>query len=620
MRSLPPGVLSGRLLSATNRIVRRVAIPLVSLPILLGGCADSTHPLEPTEVPLAALSATPATFRNMKGDLITGDAETFAQVLKDIGEDGEIIVWLKETDTPRPTAEFLASLPGSGTETIALATEVPGAKHRAALGPASVRGASAEAVARVLSRAGGVEIQRMETLPALTLRLPEQGRAAALQLLLRHPNVDYVSAVRPISVKLEAGPVGANPIDTKHVVHHVPEAWDLTRGSGAKIGVLDSGFAREVYSGAFHEDGRNFGGYGIVPLGFVDDACNNGTPSTGGCTPFDDQWSSNGNFAHGTAVTGIVGENDNNIGYVGIAPMALTYSMKVAWNTNITGHCGDDIFGDDAYCIESDDVIRAVDYAAARRFQVLSMSFTGDLNSDAYRAMATARNTYGVFLVAATGNTPGAGPVEPASFDVVMGVAGVDAAGNNLYSTAARDVSGYAGGATLAATCYKQYYCDAGSPGRLGDVGGTSAATAIVAGIVGLVRSYHPNETPAQIWERLVNTAQGPNLVVNAYAAITYQRPLSVRISGPANVGEYDYATWTAARGGGVGPYTYTWFRDGSPVASGATYSDYANGSSFSLQVTVTDALGASASDWLYVTAGSTGAECPPRQLCPIIE
>lgn len=301
-------------------------------------------------------------------------------------------------------------------------------------------------------------------------------------------------------------------------------------------------------------------------------------------------------------MVGLVAANDNGLGYVGIAPFATTYSMKIAWNTYVQGHCGDYPWDENYFCVENDDLIRAVDYAAARRFSVLSMSFAGDQNSDFYRALSIARNTYGVFLVAATGNTVGAAALEPASFDVVMGVGGVDSAGNNMYSTAARDVSGYAGGATMSAYCYKSSICDAGSPSIYGETSGTSAATANVAGIVALIRSYHPNELASQVWERLVNTAEGPNLVVNAYAAINYKRPLSVSISGSSNPPAYTYQTWSAAAASGTGPYSYSWYRDGSFVQSGTTYGEDVYDTPFLLQVTVTDAAGASATSSLSVT------------------
>lgn len=572
---------------------------LLILPLLLGGCQDRPSPVQPADEPAAAASVVPVTVRTSKGDLITGEAAEFAAALKEIGPDGEVLVWVKETGTPHPAPEFFLNLPSSGKETIALPADVPGARRRTSIGPPSVRGASVDAVVRALGQAGAPSPERMSTLPVIVARLPEQTRLAALQVLLRHPNVDYVSAVRTRPVELVAGPMGANPMDAKHTVHKIPQVWDLTRGSGAKVGILDSGFAREVYSGAFHDDGRNFGSYGIVPLGFIDDLCS--SANSGSCSPYDDQYASNGH-AHGTAMAGLVGANDNNHGYVGIAPQATTYSMKIAWNTHISGHCGDNPFNDSGYCIEDDDFVRAINWAASQRLHVLSMSFLGNTSSDVYRALSTARNSYGVFLVAGLKNYADQ-PEGPAHYDIVMGVAGVDAAGNNLFTTASRDVSGFAGGATLSALCYRNYTCDAGSPGRFTEAAGTSAATANVAGIVALIRSYHPHETVTQIWNRLILTAEGPNRVVNAYAAITYQAPLTVGIAGPTEVQPWSYATWTAMAQNGTAPYSYAWYQDDAFVATGDMYSAYVPNGGTSLRVDVTDAAGRTTTGYLWVSA-----------------
>ncbi|HSU14368.1 S8 family peptidase [Longimicrobium sp.] len=590
-----------------TRLRLAAAVPAVASALLLGACRDEIAPSNPRSAPDLSAAVAPATLRTERGDLITGDPAAFAQALKEIGPGGKVLVWIKDTSTPRPSAQFFLDLPSSGRETIALPADVPGAARRNTLGPDKVRGASMDAVIHALEHSGVASVERMDALPLLIVRLEEPARLGALNALLRHPNVDYVSAVRARPVRLQAAPVGSNPIDTKHTVHKIPQAWDLTRGSGAVIGILDSGLARSTYTGAFHDDGQYFGSYGVIARGFIDDLC--GSANSGACSPYDDN-------IHGTAMVGLVASNDNGIGYVGIAPFATTYSMKIAWNTHISGHCDDDIFGNSSYCLEDDDFARAVNYAAARRFSVLSMSFSGSFNSDVYRALSTARNTYGVFLVAATGNTVGASAVEPASYDVVMGIAGVDAAGNNVYSTAARDVSGFAGGATMGATCYQQYTCDAGSPSIYTETGGTSAATANVAGIVGLIRSYYPNETVSQVWERLVNTAEGPNRVVNAYAALTYQRPLAVGISGPSSVAPGDYAYWAATTTGGQPPFTYTWYRDGQVVGTGPSYSGYADFSAFQLQVVATDASGATSTGYLWVMVTDPN-QCPtdPRQI-----
>lgn len=502
---------------------RWLAAPMLAVPLLLGACDDRPLPLQPSDEPAAAAGAAPSTVRTAEGNLVTSDAEVFARALAEIGREGRVLVWLKETGTARPTADFLLSLPGS-PETIALPADAPGAARRSDLGPASVRGAAVDAVVRALSQAGVESVHRMEALPVMAVRLPEPVRLAGLQALLRHPNVDYVSAVRARPVELDGLPTGLNMEDARHTFHDVLNAWDITRGSGAKIGVIDSGLTRVTATGGFHEDAlftsTMWGDYGVVAMGFVDDECGSDAANIGSCIPYDDN-------GHGSAMVGLAGANDNDVGSLGIAPYAITYSMKAIWNTYIRGYCGSYPWDESRYCLEMDDYLRTIDYAAKNRFHVLSMSFSSSKsNSDEYRALSTAYHTYGVFLVSSTGNTVGGDPRYPANYDVVVGVGGVDAAGNNLYNTAAREVSGYYAGRTLNPTCYKTEYCDGGSPGLYGDFTGTSVATATVAGIVGLVRTQHPTETPAQIRERINATAEGPNKVVKALAAINWQRPL----------------------------------------------------------------------------------------------
>jgi hypothetical protein len=107
----------------------------------------------------------------------------------------------------------------------------------------------------------------------------------------------------------------------------------------------------------------------------------------------------------------------------------------------------------------------------------------------------------------------------------------------------------------------------------------------------------------SQIWNRLILTAEGPNRVVNAYAAITYKAPLSVSFLGPTSLPAYSYGSWAAAGTGGTPPYSYTWYKDGYAVATGADYSDYVGSGGLQLQVNVTDAVGTTATGWLWVSA-----------------
>jgi hypothetical protein len=234
------------------RLCRKILAPHALL-VLLAGCQDQPLPLAPA-ADEAARPVAPLMVRTARGDVVTNQAEAFDRELAQAGEGAKVLVWLKERETPPPAPEFLLGLPGRGGKTIALSTDPAGAPWRRNLGPSSVRRSSVDAVIHALVKVGGVEIRRMDVLPLVVARLPATNRLQALRLLLANPNVDYVSIARVHRVQLSAAPLGSNPTDAKHTFHHVPEAWDFTRGSGVKIGVLDSGFAYSFATGLFHDD------------------------------------------------------------------------------------------------------------------------------------------------------------------------------------------------------------------------------------------------------------------------------------------------------------------------------------------------------------------------------
>jgi hypothetical protein len=92
--------------------------------------------------------------------------------------------------------------------------------------------------------------------------------------------------------------------------------------------------------------------------------------------------------------------------------------------------------------------------------------------------------------------------------------------------------------------------------------------------------------------------------------------PLALSISGNGYPQAYTYETWYGAAANGTGPYSYSWYRDGYFVGTGNTYSDYVD-TAFQLQVTVTDAAGATATNWLWVSP-NYGNNCDPysQEIC----
>ena len=86
-------------------------------------------------------------------------------------------------------------------------------------------------------------------------------------------------------------------------MHLIPELWRVTKGSGIKIAILDTGIDK-------HDD---------LSGAIIDCADFTGT----GCQD------TNG---HGTLVAGIVGARDNSIGITGVAPESKLYIGKTIKN------------------------------------------------------------------------------------------------------------------------------------------------------------------------------------------------------------------------------------------------------------------------------------------------
>lgn len=116
----------------------------------------------------------------------------------------------------------------------------------------------------------------------------------------------------------------------------LPEMWELTKGEGVKIALLDTGVDFN------HEDLKN----SLLP-GF--NAIN---PEK---LPFDDC-----RGGHGTFCCGIICALDNNIGVIGIAPKAKVIPIKVL---------------DSEGCGDVDTICKGIDFAIDSGADMISMSF-----------------------------------------------------------------------------------------------------------------------------------------------------------------------------------------------------------------------------------------------------
>jgi hypothetical protein len=279
----------------------------------------------------------------------------------------------------------------------------------------------------------------------------------------------------------------------------VPSAWDVTTGSeGVVVAVVDSGID------ALHPDlaGRVVPGRNIV-------RGNNETTD---------------DIGHGTMMAGIVGAATNNgLGLAGVAWAAKIMPVKV---TNPSGAATDT------------NVAEGIRWAVDNSADVVSISLSGAVDDNVLQSgvdYATARD---VLVVAAAGNSGTDVPEFPAAARGVVAVGATDASGHRTrFSNYGPWVDVNAPGVRIVTTKAKT--------GGFTTASGTSAATALVAGVAVLLRAAHPDATQADIADRLRRSGirRGPvgaedvdaSGVVDAAAAL--RLPARPAPSGPTSDG-----------------------------------------------------------------------------------
>jgi membrane-anchored mycosin MYCP len=243
-------------------------------------------------------------------------------------------------------------------------------------------------------------------------------------------------------------------------------AWSLTRGQGVTVAVVDSGLD---YSPQ------------LVGREFALDLTKTGDQDCVG---------------HGTEVAAIIGASDlqaKGVAFEGVAPGARILSVKVNSGENGTSAL----------------LAQGIKEAALLGAKVINVSVqTG--NSTVLREAVALALTKGAVVVAAGGNDgstvpgiPANGPFYPASYPGVLSVGAVAPDGSLApYSDQNSRVSVTAPGENLTSACPGGY--------QVGDLNGTSYATAFVSGVAALVRARFPRLTGPQVVARIKATANGP--------------------------------------------------------------------------------------------------------------
>lgn len=305
---------------------------------------------------------------------------------------------------------------------------------------------------------------------------------------------------------------------------NAPEAWDIQTGSATIVtAVIDTGVyinhpdlrdSLYVNPGEDGLDGsglnKRTNGIDDDQNGYVDDwqgwdttTCNEYNLDTGECL----QPKNSGNnpndetMGHGTHVAGIIAATPNNqLGVAGVNWGTKILPIKVL-NPQGFGTC--------------EDVIAGMYYAAYLKANVVNLSLGGGSGSDPCDGEESAVNYMiqkGGVVVAAAGNDGSTYKSYPAGFDNVIAVGAVDTEGQHVnFSNYGSWVDIVSPGVNILSTMVPNLVLSTNCADTDGDgyaaCSGTSMATPVVSGIVGLLLSQQSTLSAAEISNILANSA-----------------------------------------------------------------------------------------------------------------
>nr|HPH98563.1 S8 family serine peptidase [Anaerolineaceae bacterium]HPN54160.1 S8 family serine peptidase [Anaerolineaceae bacterium] len=261
----------------------------------------------------------------------------------------------------------------------------------------------------------------------------------------------------------------------------VEDAWAQSMGSPAVvIAVIDSGLDTthpDLAANLWVNPGEIAGnGLDDDSNGFVDDIHGwNFVDSSNDVTDA---------IGHGSLVAGIAAARTGNAtGIAGVCGLCQIMPVKVSQVSGIANYS---------------DIAAGINYATSKGADVINLSVGGYADSQAVKDAVNNALSKGVVVVGGAGNDNKATPFYPAAYDGVIAVAG----------TASDDVK--------VSTSNYGSWVDVSAPGEnilsttLGDYSsgsGTSYAAPFVAGMAGLLKTLHPDWTPAMIRSQFMHTA-----------------------------------------------------------------------------------------------------------------
>lgn len=352
-----------------------------------------------------------------------------------------------------------------------------------------------------------------------------------------------------------------------------PGAWDVSRGNGQTIAVLDTGITSHPELNSKVLPGRDF---------INDTALSRDGDRRDGNPQDQGDWSAAGECSaaarpsswHGTHVAGLAaGVTNNGAGISGAAPGAKILPVRVL------GKCTNGWVSDIADAVTWSAGAAVADQPANKNpASVINMSlnYPGECGTTMQNAINTAVNRRVPVVVAAGNRAVNAGGTAPANCTNTIVVGASDNAGNTAgYSNTGAVVDVLAPGGTAQFPMLSTVNGGTTTPGAAtyGNLYGTSMATPLVSGTVAMMKQRDPAITAARVEQILKSTASGRlgSLNLNPSAAVRAVAPTGQALASYTATGGIG-AKWRATGG------AETW---GNPVtneanaANGGRYQEF---------------------------------------------
>jgi len=327
------------------------------------------------------------------------------------------------------------------------------------------------------------------------LRFDEQTDAdAVIQELLKSGLVEYAEKV-PIYHPFQ------NPNDEKYTsawhlpLMHAPAAWAYTKGNNSVIAIID------VAVQTNHPDlaANLWVNPGEIPGNGIDDEGNGFVDDVNGWNLADNNNNPNPPeiaFSHGTAVAGCASAATNN----GIGISSIGYNSKLMC-IRAASTIGDLDYG-----------AQGIVYAADNGAHIINCSWGSTYPTNTLLEAVNYALSKGCIIVAAAGNDNNNTKFYPAAYPGVVSIAATDSTDKKAsFSNFGDWVTVSSPGAAILTT-------DVG--GRYTTVNGTSFATPVAAGLLGLIRSLNPALPRGEIIRLLISTAVPLDGLNPAYAGL----------------------------------------------------------------------------------------------------